>query len=297
MKPDIVKKKKKTSWHRLLARLLELVLSPVNIEVLSDVDVMTEPPEADILLLRRQTAQWTEAQRALLPDGIRESNASHILIEFKYTQSFNKLALQQALGYDFFFKQAKQLPGEELQTVVLSARTPRTETLELLGYFKTQFAGVYRSQTPIFEQVLLLSLNDLSNEPHNAWIKCFSSKKKVKEEALKRLKTVGLISLNEELKYFVSGLREIWSVLSKGGNKMKMNFTPEQVTEFGKELGDVWLAGLKPAERLAGLKPSERLMGLKPSERLTGLKLSERLVGFEPEEIEDYLKQLKKRKH
>jgi hypothetical protein len=63
MKPDIIKKQK-TSWHRLLARLLELVLSPVNIEVLSDVSVMTDPPEADILLLRRQVAQWTAAQRA-----------------------------------------------------------------------------------------------------------------------------------------------------------------------------------------------------------------------------------------
>ncbi|WP_349646238.1 hypothetical protein [Candidatus Parabeggiatoa sp. HSG14] len=96
---------------------------------------MTEPPEADILLLRRQTAQWTAAQRALLPDGIRDSNSSHILIEFKYTQSFNENALQQALGYDFFFKQAKQLPDNDLQTVILSAKTPRTETLELLGYF------------------------------------------------------------------------------------------------------------------------------------------------------------------
>jgi hypothetical protein len=102
MKPDIVKKQK-TSWHRLLAKLLELVLSPVNIEVLPDVSVMTDPPEVDILLLRRQTAQWTTAQRDLLPDGIRDSKASHILIEFKYTQSFNKLTLQQALCYDHFF--------------------------------------------------------------------------------------------------------------------------------------------------------------------------------------------------
>jgi hypothetical protein len=53
MKPDIVKKQK-TSWHRLLARLLELVLSPLNIEVSPNVSVMTEPPEADILLLTPQ---------------------------------------------------------------------------------------------------------------------------------------------------------------------------------------------------------------------------------------------------
>ncbi len=57
---------------------------------------------------------------------------------------------------------------------------------------------------------------------------------------------------------------------------MKMNFTPEEVTEFGRDLGDVWLASLTPQERLTGLKPSEMLACLKPAE------------------IEDYLKQLKK---
>jgi len=320
MKPEPIKKQK-TSWHRLLARLLELVLSPLKIEVLPDVSVMTDPPEVDVLLLRRQTAKWTAAQRAFLPDGIRNSKASHILIEFKYTESFNEEALQQALGYDFFYKQAKKLANKELQTVILSAKTPWTETLERLGYSHTPFAGVYRSKTPVFEKVLLLSLNDLSNEPHNAWIKCFASKKKVKQQAIEQLKTLDLISLTEELTWFIGGLKKIWSIFSKGGSKMKMKYTPEEVTEFGKDLGDVFLAsltpqeklagltpqervaglkpsemlaGLKPSERLAGLKPSEMLAGLKPSERLAGLKPSERLADLKPAEIEDYLKQLKK---
>ncbi len=300
MKPEPIKKQQ-TSWHRLLARLLELVLSPVNIEVLSDVSVMTDPPEADILLLRRQTAQWTAAQRALLPDGIRDSNASHILIEFKYTESFNENALAQAVGYNFFYKRAKQLANNNLQTVIFSAKTPRTATLERLGYFQTQLTGVYRSKTPVFEQILLLSLNELSNEPHNTWIKCFASKKKVKEETLKDLKTLDLGS--DELKCLIGGLKKIWSIFSKGESKMKMNFTPEEVTEFGRDLGEFWLAGLTPSERLAGLTPSERLAGLtpsellaeiKPSERLVGLKPSELLACIKPAEIEDYLNQLKK---
>jgi len=61
-----------------------------------------------------------------------------------------------------------------------------------------------------------------------------------------------------------------------------MNYTPEQLTEFGKLLGDVWLTKMKPAERVAGLKPAERLAGLKAEE---------------VEEIEDCLKQLKKQEH
>jgi len=73
-----------------------------------------------------------------------------------------------------------------------------------------------------------------------------------------------LISLTEELTLFIGGLKKIWSIFSKGGRKMKMKYTPEEVTEFCKDLGDVFLASLTPQERLAGLKPSERLAGLKP---------------------------------
>ena len=282
MKPDIIKKQK-TSWHRLLARLLELVLSPVNIEVHPDASVMTDPPEVDILLLRRQAAKWTAAQRALLPDGIRDSKASDILIEFKYTESFNEKALQQTLGYDGFFKRTKNLSDEKVQTVLLSAKTPWADTLERLGYGKTEFAGVYRSEIAIFEKVLLLSLNDLSDEPHNAWIKCFASKQKVKEKTMEQLKALGLISRTDELKWFIGGLKKIWSIF-KGGTKMKMNFTPEEVTEFGRDLGDVWLAGLTPSERVAGLTPHERLMGLTPQEQLAGLTPQEQLVGLTPHE-------------
>jgi hypothetical protein len=109
-----------------------------------------------------------------------------------------------------------------------------------------------------------------------------------------------LISLTEELTLFIGGLKKIWSIVSEGGSKMKMTFTPEEVTEFGRDLGDVWLARLKPTERLAGLTPQERLAGLTPQERIAGLKPAERLAGLKPaeiEEIENNLKLLKKQAH
>jgi len=43
----------KTLWHHLLGTLLKNLLSPVGILVQLDLKVMTEPPEADVLLLRR----------------------------------------------------------------------------------------------------------------------------------------------------------------------------------------------------------------------------------------------------
>jgi len=280
-------KKQKTSWHRLLAKLLEIVLSPLDIDVQPDVSVMTDPPEADILLLRRNTPQWTANQRAFLPDGIRESEASRILIEFKCTQSFNEEALAQAVGYDFFYKQAKKLPQTDVQTVLLSAIKPRSDTLIYLGYQPTEYPGVYRSENPITRKVLLLSLNELSNEPYNIWIKCFASQKKAKKQALKQMKELDLTSIANELKWLISGLMELWFGTTLGEQKMTIEFTPEEVTEFGKQLGDIWLADLTVDDMLARFERKEVLSHFKP-------KPEEVLPYFKPEIIEDYLKQLKR---
>ncbi|QTA90974.1 hypothetical protein [Desulfonema magnum] len=97
-----MEKQPKTRWHCLLGKLLEELLVPVGISVYTEFSVMSEPPKTDILLLRRETSGWSPEQAERLPDGIRDSRAEHILLEFKYTESVNDNALRQTLCYDFF---------------------------------------------------------------------------------------------------------------------------------------------------------------------------------------------------
>ena len=66
--------------HQVLGRLLQLSLTPVAITVNIEVDLLGKSPKADALLLRRQGRAWNAAQRARLPDGVRNSTASHVLI-------------------------------------------------------------------------------------------------------------------------------------------------------------------------------------------------------------------------
>ncbi|MEZ4860543.1 MAG: hypothetical protein R3C14_04525 [Caldilineaceae bacterium] len=73
-----------TPWHRFLAKALELSVGLERIWVESEVQISSEPPRVDIVLLRRETTAWTAAQRALLPDGVRDATAHSILLEFKY---------------------------------------------------------------------------------------------------------------------------------------------------------------------------------------------------------------------
>ncbi len=82
-------KREPVRWHIYLAELYQLLLSPHGVIVETESEALKSPPRADIILIRREGDHWTEAQRAFLPDGIRDTDASHILIEFKKTESLS----------------------------------------------------------------------------------------------------------------------------------------------------------------------------------------------------------------
>jgi hypothetical protein len=145
---------------------LELLRTHVDIAVYTEPQGMSEPPKVDILLLRRHTSMWTPAQIRLLPDGVRHTAASHILVEFKFTESLNREAFQQALGYDYFYRQAQTIVTDEIQTFVFSARTPQRRLLQQYGYSVTEHPGVYQSDNPLLEPIRLLVLNELRPELH-----------------------------------------------------------------------------------------------------------------------------------
>ncbi len=281
-----------TKWHELFGTLLKYLLSPVGLFVSTDFSVMSQSPEVDVLILRREAASWTAEQYARLPDGIRDCQQSDILLEFKYTESFNEQAVQQALGYDFFYKQHHANPTE-VQTFLLSAHKPQSETLKQLGYEQTEHQGVYRSQSWLARKVVLLSLNELSNEPHNAFVKCFASRQTEKQKAFNVLKSMGLNAFTTQLQWFLAGLKSV--LFSSKGEKMKMGITPEMVMEIGKEWGEVFLSSM-PAEEI-GKQWGEVFLSSMPAEEilLAGLKPEERLAGLEPQALDELAAILNKR--
>ena len=280
-------RKPQTLWHRLLGKWLELLLTHVDITVYTEPQVMSEPPKVDILLLRRHSPVWTTAQMHLLPDGVRDSMASHILIEFKFTESLNRARFQQALGYDYFYRQSQKVAESIIQTFIFTALTPRLTFLEEYGYQVTTHPGVYQSVNPMLQPVLLLVLNELRPELHNAFIQCFASRGQVRRGAFKRLAAMDWRELDEAFWDFFVGLQSHFTakgsevITMKKGNEL----TPETIMETGKQLRESLLAVLTPEERLAGLAPEERLAGLAPEERLAGLAPEERLAGLAPEEL------------
>jgi hypothetical protein len=84
------------SWHRAFAELLKELFVPLNLAVFPELPVIGKPPQVDIMFFRREQTVWTTEQLERLPDGIRQSKATYILLEFKYTESVNKEAFIQA---------------------------------------------------------------------------------------------------------------------------------------------------------------------------------------------------------
>jgi hypothetical protein len=275
--------------HQVLGALCLLSLAPVQISVHMDVDLLGKPPKADILLLRREGEAWNAAQRARLPDGVRDSAAAHVLVEFKYTESVNETALAQAVSYDHFYRQGQRLSEEQALTVLLSARTPRKDRLEKWGYEEEQ-KGVFCSQLPLLRRVRLLVLNRLPPQPHNAFVKLFASRKREREAAFASL-DMPMVAESPDLHAYMVGLQTALEV--KGEVNMAEMLTPEKVMEIGEKVRQRILEMASPEERMMGLdlnkvnpklrqrilemaSPEERLSGLDPNEILAGINTAER---------------------
>jgi hypothetical protein len=149
-------------WHRLLGALLDAVLSPVGVSVETDIAVTAEPPRADLLLLRRQQSRWNDAQRQRLADGLRDTDAGHLLIEFKYTEGLSENACVQLLSYDYFYRRHRRLSRDDVACFLVSATPPRSDLLTRLGFHPTAQAGVYgRNDHPLLKAMQACHLSVL----------------------------------------------------------------------------------------------------------------------------------------
>lgn len=265
----------KTQWHRILGTLFELLLTPVGITVQTEVQVMSDPPKVDILLLRRESPHWTERQLQLLCDGLRDTEANNLLLEFKYSESFNESSLLQALSYDFFYRQAQQLSEQMVQSFVVVARTPRSSVLRHYGYVATDLPGVLRSTQPLLSRIIVIVLNQLQSVAHNAFVQCFASRRNIRQSAFTQLQQMDQHELSQGLQELLVGLNSRFEIQEEtmGKSNLQEGFTAEDLMKLGREVRRSVLATLTTEERkalIASASPEERkalIASASPEER------------------------------
>lgn len=255
---------RRTRWHQiLLGAVLHELLTPVGVQVKTEIQLMPSSPRADILLIRPEGKRWTREQKNRLPDGIRDSSALHALVEFKYTESLNKRSLRFALAYDVFYKQVENLSVKQVQTYLVSSRVPNRKFLSRYGYLESPKPGVFISSYPLIADIILISLNELEDSPHNAYFKCFASRRAEQRAAFQTLEQESLVYSLPELSWILSGLR--LQLLDVGGKQMAIQeITPETLKAMGKKWGEMFIESLPPEERVRGMEPEELLSLIPP---------------------------------
>ena len=203
----------------------------------------------------------------------------------------NPKALAQAIAYDYFYRQEQRLREEQVQTVVLSARTPRKERLEMWGYEELQ-EGVFLGPPPVLDRVWLLALNDLPAEPHNAFVKLFASQRKEREAAFAAL-DASTLAESPSLLAYMFGLRQTLGV--EGESEMAEEMTPEKVMEIGEQVRRKAIELAAPEDFDEALRrrilevasPEERLAGMTQAERRALLRLLQEEMGNDRGAAED----------
>ena len=187
----------------------------------------------------------------LLADGLRDLGADHILAELKITESLNEGVLSQLAVYDHLYLNTEKLERRQLQSVLISSKTPERKFLERFAFEPVGSVGVYESK-PTWGGVLrLILLNELADAPQNAPLKCFASRQEERKKGFETIKHAGLFRLSDAFSQIIIGL---WRLQMKGSlNSPAMEgVTPEQVAQLGRE----WL------EFAVDVTPEEELFAL-----------------------------------
>ena len=158
-------------WHQYFYYVLQELLTPVGLIVQSELRLGTYPPKIDVIIIRRETKHWTPEQLERLPDGVRHSKAPYILLEFKYTESFNENAIYQIAYYERSYRKTQKLSKKQVQSFLVISKTPRAARLAKFDYEPTKYKGVYKSRNVLATPFLMLVLNKLGNEPYNVYFK------------------------------------------------------------------------------------------------------------------------------
>src|SRR5208337_2432259 len=133
--------KTRTWWHPLLARMLDFVLASA-FKVEEEVLVGKMPLRVDILLVRREAGQLSEAARRELSALVPLLNR-FTLIEFKGpTDVLERGDFAQLLGCSYLWhsQQRELVPHEEVSLVVLApaVSAPLGDELRFLGFHASQ---------------------------------------------------------------------------------------------------------------------------------------------------------------
>ncbi len=273
-----------TDWHHLLGMSLKDFFTETFYEVRLEEDLSKKKQILDVLIIEMKEGNPPNK----LPDGF-ENMKTHNLLSYKsIREPFDDWTADELLGHFVNYrKQAspslkKLLPKEDFQLYAVSTRYPRK--LASQKPFEPVKKGVYDIRWGL-RKIRLIVTSRIPKEKRNALWLMFSA-------------------VQEKVQYGVSNYVGRMDEMSSTINQLLIKYQtegvinmPYTVEDYRRELEHNVLNTLTPEKILEKFSLDELLKKASSEDRVKGLKgvpTEEKLKGISPEEIETYLKKLKK---
>lgn len=160
----------------LFGSILKEVLSPSGIQVSVEEITLTIPPDADIIVCRRDDESLSDVVRdMLLADGLRDNTAPYVMIKFHDKGELNEDTVRETLAYSYVHYTKQALKRHDLHSFLVVTTKIKTDILKEFTFEQTGKRGVYHSSNPWLETTTVILLDELAVEPHNTMLKSLSN--------------------------------------------------------------------------------------------------------------------------
>jgi hypothetical protein len=259
----------RTMWHPLLVRMLTYALDSA-FKVEEEVSVGKMPLRVDILLIRREGGQLSEAGASFVVELLPLLNR-FTLIEFKSpTDALEPGDFAQLVGCSFLWhsQRSERISREDVSLIVVApaVNAPFREELQVLGYELFQHEpGIFRvTGLPFSTWVVETDAMAQRGQP----ILSLVSREFLNdfESIISRLAAKGKEALIN-YHYMVQQINQLRSV----EDVVMQQAVTDTLAKVDESLVDRFIEELSAEQRLKGLPPEERLRGLLPDDILRAL--------------------------
>ncbi len=284
-----------TDWHHLLGMSLDDFFTDTSYEVIVEEDLSKKKQILDVLIVRRKEGNPPDE----LPDGFENLTVYNLLSYKSVWEPFDDWAADELVGH--FVNYRKQvspglkqlLPKEDFRLYAVSTRYPGK--LAKQAKFEQIGKGVYDVPWGGLRKIRLIVTSRIPKEKRNALWLMFSAVQEKVEYGVSnykgRLDEMSSTISQLFIKYHTEGIIAMPYTVEDYRNELERNvlnnLTPDKISEF--------LNRVPTEQRLRGVPTKEKLKGVPTEEKLKGVPTEEKLKGLSPEEIEAYLKKLKKK--
>ena len=231
------------TWYPILGSMFSELLTPVGIHVDDDcrLTVLHEEYDSDFVLLRCDDPTWTREQNNRLPNFLRNTSNKHLVLQVSTEDPIlDELEddVRLALGTAYFYTESYNTTMQDTHAYLLCTQPPTASTLSQLQYKPCAMSGVYKSDIPIARYATIVSLNEISATPENAFLKTFASSQAQKTQAFAAVRRAHFSLFTHNLYWLMAGLWAHWLE-----EKHDMNTPPAlpEILQKGKEWQDSFL--------------------------------------------------------